>query len=327
MGLIFSQFLFVREAGAVGMHYYDIDITYDPNSGTFSSYTVGTTATLCPSININDFRYFDFAVSNSSNSLTTLFGSNASKITNYATVINGSASYNGQRIARGVTPSIYSRGTLTATLEFPKTVSGNIFSWTDDLPWALTQKIQVSQIVAVCWGKNGAADYNFLRIRLNPFTLTSPVNIKTCTITSDVNQIINMNSITRAKLISDGEVFGRSFTISTNCGSSSAVKSAYVVFTDGNNSSNTTNVLTTTSGDGYAQGVGLKIYPSGSSTAITYNPEGLTKWVLAESAGYKMSNFQSGSGSQTFDVYYAKTGDTVTAGNVEGLAIYNLFYQ
>ncbi|AIL31987.1 fimbrial protein [Basilea psittacipulmonis] len=150
---------------------------------------------------------------------------------------------------------------------------------------------------------------------------------KTCSLASATEQTVNLTPIFVGKLNSDTEVTGGEFPISLNCGSATA-NTAYISVTDANNTANTSQVLSLSS-TSTAKGVGLKIYPSDSTTALTYGKS--LSLPIIDTTGSNVSVFASsiaGTGMVTknFTVKYVKNG-TPTAGSVSAQMIYDIYYR
>lgn len=157
---------------------------------------------------------------------------------------------------------------------------------------------------------------------------------RTCTLDNN-NQTIKLNDVTVKELNENREVFGKSFNIRLNCPKQS-VKNAYIIFTDGNNSSN------------YGMNVGLLTPDSTTTTKNTVlvvkdedeNPLVYSKPLPkngdffgvpgATQGFYKFSSQLSpGLVSRTYKVYYRRVNDkmSVQPGKISSKLIYNIYYN
>lgn len=157
---------------------------------------------------------------------------------------------------------------------------------------------------------------------------------RTCTLENN-NQTIKLKDVTVKELNENREVFGKSFNIRLNCPKQS-VKNAYIIFTDGNNSSN------------YGMNVGLLTPDSTTTTKNTVlvvkdedeNPLVYSKPLPkngdffgvpgATQGFYKFSSQLSpGLVSRTYKVYYRRVNDkmSVQPGKISSKLIYNIYYN
>ncbi|KGQ31952.1 hypothetical protein P375_06570 [Gallibacterium genomosp. 2] len=158
---------------------------------------------------------------------------------------------------------------------------------------------------------------------------------KTCSILGNKDQTIELKDVTVKDLNENREVFGKSFNIRLNCPKQS-VKNAYIIFTDGNNSSN------------YGMNVGLLTPDSTTTTMNTAlvvkdedeNPLVYSKplprngdffGVPAATQGfYKFSQLSPGQQvSRTYKVYYRRVNESrpVQPGKISSKLIYNIYYN
>ena len=158
---------------------------------------------------------------------------------------------------------------------------------------------------------------------------------RTCSIAGNKDQKIDLKNVTVKELNENREVFGKSFDIKLNCPAQS-VKNAYIIFTDGNNSSN------------YGMNVGLLTPDSTTTTMNTAlvvkdedeNPLVYSKplprngdffGVPAATQGfYKFSQLSPGQQvSRTYKVYYRRVNESrpVQPGKISSKLIYNIYYN
>ncbi|OBW99401.1 hypothetical protein QV04_08205 [Gallibacterium genomosp. 1] len=158
---------------------------------------------------------------------------------------------------------------------------------------------------------------------------------RTCSIVGNKDQMIELKDVTVKELNENREVFGKSFNIRLNCPKQS-VKNAYIIFTDGNNSSN------------YGMNVGLLTPDSTTTTKNTVlvvkdedeNPLVYSKPLPkngdffgvpgATQGFYKFSSQLSpGLVSRTYKVYYRRVNDkmSVQPGKISSKLIYNIYYN
>lgn len=153
---------------------------------------------------------------------------------------------------------------------------------------------------------------------------------KTCTLTNDSkNQAVTLNQAHLRDFTNGKEVFGGSFPINLDCQGNSGVNTAYISFTDENNTANTTQILSLASSSS-ARNVGLKNYDQeNSANAITYGPAKLPFASTNDSNVKKFGDIQSSTGilTNTYKVYYVKSGGSPSPGSVNAKMIYNLYYK
>ena len=158
---------------------------------------------------------------------------------------------------------------------------------------------------------------------------------RTCSIAGNKDQTIKLKDVTVKELNENREVFGKSFDIRLNCPKQS-VKNAYIIFTDGNNSSN------------YGMNVGL-LTPDGTTTttntALVVKDEDENPLVYskplprngdffgvtgATQGFYKFSQLSPGQQvSRTYKVYYRRVNESrsVQPGKISSKLIYNIYYN
>lgn len=166
-----------------------------------------------------------------------------------------------------------------------------------------------------------------INLWIGDFAIKPPIK-KTCQLTSGQDQVVNLRQATLANLRRDNEIAAGNFSLTLNCEPNTSVEAVYVAFTDANNKSNTSNILSLADSSS-AKGVGLKIYPQTTGTAIQFNPNAETNISLNKSDAYLMNlDRSSGIASENYSVSYIKTNDsTLSAGTVQGKMTFNFYYQ
>lgn len=166
-----------------------------------------------------------------------------------------------------------------------------------------------------------------INIWIGDFDIKPPIK-KTCKLTSAQDQVVSLRQAAVANLRRDNEIPAGNFSLNLDCERNTSVEAVYVAFTDANNKSNTSNILSLDS-NSTAKGVGLKIYPQTSGTAIKFNPNAESSISLNKSDAYLMNlDRSSGLANENYSVSYVKTNDsTLSAGTVQGKMTFNFYYQ
>ncbi|MDG6894738.1 fimbrial protein [Volucribacter amazonae] len=299
-----------------------IELKYDPNSKGFTSYSSEDVRELCSNRRGRPYRGLVVIEIN-----TTSLSLNSPYLSSYTNRLDLQARIAGQKfVIRGSQQRIAVDARRSAKLELEASLA---IQQSDEYIFAGQNNAVIpSQVLSLeinCQTPEGIKLHSSkVDVQVSDIPLDSLVNTKTCVITSERNLNITMPTITVSQLTRQNEIFGRRFSISTDCGTTSSLSSAYVVFSDGIWADNHSDILKPSSDS--ATGVGLKIYPQGSSSPIVYYPTGRYEKVLNRQIATPFSSFQQGKGTQSFDVYYVKTG-TVESGRIKSLAIYTLFYK
>ncbi|MDA3978881.1 fimbrial protein [Gallibacterium sp. AGMB14963] len=152
----------------------------------------------------------------------------------------------------------------------------------------------------------------------------------TCRLLSAPTRTINLHQARTIDLNQGKEVSGGTFDVALDCNQSD-VSDAYISFTDANNSTNNTQILTLDN-TSTATNVGLKVYEEGdTSSAIRY---GIATSPFASISDNNVRRFATSiqglpTVKKSYKVYYVKTpqSSSSTAGSVNAKLIYNLYYQ
>ncbi|KGQ43127.1 hypothetical protein JP28_09840 [Gallibacterium anatis] len=281
-----------------------------------------------------EIKYFDTQDKNSQ-----YFERRLLEVNNHLVTIDGTGPYQFAIVDRGESLIFDLRLKLKDTFLYNSTPAD--ISIPANTPLAIITMLCVDKMTS----GNTVADYQANDNRAYKYNSFSMIKVtsaneatfsfaRTCTLENN-NQTIKLNDVTVKELNENREVFGKSFNIRLNCPKQS-VKNAYIIFTDGNNSSN------------YGMNVGLLTPDSTTTTKNTVlvvkdedeNPLVYSKPLPkngdffgvpgATQGFYKFSSQLSpGLVSRTYKVYYRRVNDkmSVQPGKISSKLIYNIYYN
>lgn len=145
---------------------------------------------------------------------------------------------------------------------------------------------------------------------------------------SRVQQVL-LNPVNLSTLNQEGKVKGNDFTISLNC-LGAQVKHAYIGVSDALNPTNSTEILTTESGNGAAKGVGIQI-ENDDGKILKYGQLPSLPFANPSDSNITLFNgniLNSGMINKRYTAYYIKNNkEELTAGTVKAKLFYNLYYN
>lgn len=175
-------------------------------------------------------------------------------------------------------------------------------------------------------------------VAIKPDGLNLKVESSTCTLLSDNNININMPTIQSFKLRQQGEIDAGNFELRIGeCGagvpgftfSSNAIEKIFITFSDASTPTNYSDLLSL-SDEATASGVGIKIYPENSTTAVQFGPPSRIKGNHNSMpfGNYIKPANDYGSASQRYVVKYAlDSSKPLKGGKVIARATFTFSYQ
>lgn len=165
-----------------------------------------------------------------------------------------------------------------------------------------------------------------INVWIGGFDITPPVN-KTCRLTSNKDQVVNLPTISTTTLRNNNEVSAGHFHLTLDCERNTSLEAVYVGFADATDKTNTSTTLTLTN-DSTAKGVGLKLYADNTGQVIKYNPNVESEVSLNKNDAYRLElDRSSGIANASYSVSYVKTSENLTSGSVKGITTFNFYYQ
>ncbi|WIM82172.1 fimbrial protein [Gallibacterium anatis] len=172
---------------------------------------------------------------------------------------------------------------------------------------------------------------------IQPHGLYLKVESSTCTLLSDNNINVNMPTIQSFKLRQQGEINAGNFELRIGeCGastfgqfSSNAIEKIFITFSDASTPTNYSDLLSL-SDEATASGVGIKIYPENSTTAVQFGPPSRIKGNHNSMpfGNYIKPANDYGSASQRYVVKYAlDSSKPLKGGKVIARATFTFSYQ
>ncbi|HEY5852068.1 MAG TPA: fimbrial protein [Lysobacter sp.] len=153
---------------------------------------------------------------------------------------------------------------------------------------------------------------------------TLSITSRTCTVsTGSQNISVPMGTVNRGTFTGVGSTAGGGpFTVQLS--SCSTGLNVYMTVTDGNNSSNISDVLSLTPGAQAATGIGIRITRQGNSQRVSFGVDS----TLPGSAGQMSFGATTGETmSIPFNSTYVQTQSFVTGGTANALATFTMSYQ
>ncbi|WP_222987555.1 fimbrial protein [Psittacicella hinzii] len=155
-------------------------------------------------------------------------------------------------------------------------------------------------------------------VKVNP-------DIKTCAIDGATDQTVQLDTVFKHELDRNTTVQAGNFAIRLNCSQATATHS-YIVYSDGNNNANTSNLLTLDSRS-TAKGVGIQVVDETTGAAIKFAPIPTAQFIkVSQVTSFSAVNSANRYITRNYTVNYVKNG-TVTAGDLSAKMVYTLLYR
>ncbi|RIY31426.1 hypothetical protein CKF54_06685 [Psittacicella hinzii] len=171
--------------------------------------------------------------------------------------------------------------------------------------------------------RGGPANFQMVFRSSNAVTLN--FTEKTCRVGGQANQTVQLDTVLKSTLDSKRTVKGGDFTIRINC-LQATVANAYVIYTDSNTPSNTSQTLSLSRAS-TAKGVRLQIVDNSTGQAIKFANQPSFNFIgLNDATLFTAANGTRRVIDRSYTVNYVKNGN-VSAGTVNAQMIYSFYYR